>query len=152
VGIFDIFKKKGSRGHELTQEERDLGNQTKQQMADLKQLKHRNSLAEEQIRHEIEMIELQGKFEEAQQWLEDITGEDEEPEGDTPEALLMAFLAKTIMGKQNPNLTTNIPPLGSEGALSSNTDEAIPSDAELREMYQHLPDNYKKMAQNYVKK
>jgi hypothetical protein len=143
VGIFDIFKKKGSRGHDLTQEERDLGNQTKQQMAELKLLRHRNSLAEEQIRHETEMIELQGKFEEAQQWLEEITGEDEEPEGDTPEALLMAFLAKTLIKPENTPIPTNTPPQA-EGD--------IPSDEELRDLYRNLPDNIKQMAKDRMKK
>ncbi len=103
MGIFDFLKRSNYKGHVIEPTERELGGSVTRAKHEITALKL--ELEKEKLRLEAERdrIRLQTEIEHYQQQLDDLIGEEEEPEsGGSPEdAILGAFLSK-IMANQQP--------------------------------------------------
>jgi hypothetical protein len=147
VGIFDFLKKHDPRyNHPLEEEERLMGTQSTKMKAELKRMQHEHNMAEQKLRHETEMLRLQTELADLQDQLADFD-EEEAPQGQTPEMMLMAFLMQHMnKGQQAQNITVQ-PSMGEPPRQ-----DGEPTDEELRQLYRSLPDQYKKMAMSRIKK
>lgn len=140
MGLFDFLKKKEDPRHQLEEEDRIAGGETRSIKSQLNRAKAELEIAKLRLEAERDQIRLRAEIEEARQDLEDLTGagEEEESGGGSPEdALLTAFLSKIMQGQQQQPAQIVVQP------------QAAPLDLEeeqFKEIWKKIPNKYKDTA------
>ncbi len=142
MGIFDFLRTKRTQ-HELTQEERNAGGETKSIKSQLAQARAELEIARLRLEAERDRIRLQAEIEEARQDLEDLTsgGEEEGGSGGSPEDVILTTFLSTLMAKQQgtaPQITAPvIPPAPQKIDLE---------DQQISEVWKSLSKDHQKIA------
>lgn len=110
MGIFDFLKRSAAEKHDLTQDERNEGGETRSIQTQLKRARADLELARLRLEAERDQIRIRAEIEEAKLDLADLMGDNEEEDqsaGSSPEdAILTAFLGKIMAGQgQQPAIT-----------------------------------------------
>jgi len=147
MGFFDFLRKSRKwGGHDLEQEDREAGGETKRIKAELTRTRHEHDMMLETLRFEHAQMELQMKIDDLRAYQEELYGDDEpEVEGSTPESMLMGVIASKLMGNQQTAPQTPVSP-------SKVLPPGEPTDDELRGLWQNLPPALKKQALDRMKK
>jgi len=144
MGIFDFLKQPGrSRGHELDQEERDLGGEATATKTSLKKARAELEIERLKLEAERDQLKLRAQIEEARQELADIMSddEDEEPQGgSSTEDALMTLLLSKVMGGQQPVAPIAAPAPAPQPAPTSFDDQQIEA------VWRSIPKDQQKIA------
>jgi len=146
MGFFDLFKRKPDQFRGFTDETRYLGTEATRLRGELNKSKHEYQMMLEKLEFEKRKLELENSIAE----LKDEAAEFEEDypdteEGESADAMLIKLLAPMLLKNQ-------ITPPAPAAQPSEGLPPGEPTDQELRDLWQKLPDQYKAQAKEAMKK
>jgi hypothetical protein len=148
---FTTKKPKDPRNnHEFTLDDSKAGIEVRESKASLQKLKYQ--IEENKLRYQAEIDEMRAQRDliRVQQQLEDLQGDMEEVETDSGsvEDQMMTMLLGKFLGGQQPINThvTHMDPPGDPIAPQEATTDGQPTDQDLRELWNKLPQNVKNQA------
>ena len=150
MGLFDFLKPGKSQFRGFTDEGRQIGADTTKLRGELNHAKHDYEMALAKLEFEKRKLELENSIAELQEDAAEFEDDYPDAQGeDSADTMLIKLLAPMLLKNQQGGIP---PPQAAPAQPSEGLPPGEPTDQELRDLWQKLPDQYKAQAKEAMKK